>query len=49
MIREHAQANDANRIGLLVVTGIVMAVLLIAIAAEAVGKNPQPFTKISSS
>jgi uncharacterized membrane protein len=45
VIREHAQANDANRIGLLVVTGIVMAVLLIAIAAEAVGKNPQPFTK----
>jgi uncharacterized membrane protein len=45
IIREHAQANDANRIGLLVVTGIVMAILLIAIAAEAVGKNPQPLTK----
>jgi uncharacterized membrane protein len=44
-IREHAARNDANRIGLLVITGIVVAVLLIAIAAEAVGKNPQPFTK----
>jgi uncharacterized membrane protein len=45
VIREHAQANDANRIGLLVITGIVMAILLIAIAAEAVGRNPQPLTK----
>jgi len=44
-IREHAAQNDANRIGLLVITGIVMTVLLIAIAAEAVGKNPEPFTK----
>ena len=38
-------ANDANRHVLLAITGIVMAVLLIAIAAEAVGHNPQPFTK----
>ena len=45
VIREHAQANDANRILLLVVTGVVMAILLIAISAEAVGKNPQPLTK----
>src|SRR5690348_8614504 len=45
VIREHAAQNDANRIGLLVITGIVMAVLLIAIAAEAVGKTPEPFTK----
>jgi uncharacterized membrane protein len=45
VIRDHAQANDANRILLLVITGIVMAVLLIAISAEAVGKNPQPLTK----
>lgn len=45
VIREHAAQNDANRVGLLSVTGIVMAVLLIAIAAEAVGRNPQPFTK----
>ena len=44
-IREHAARNDANRIGLLVITAIVMTVLLIAIAAEAVGKNPEPFTK----
>lgn len=45
VIREHAVQNDANRLLLLVVTGIVMAVLLTAIAAEAVGHNPQPFTK----
>ena len=45
VIREHAQANDANRVLLLVLTGIVMAVLLIAISAEAVGHNPQPLTK----
>jgi uncharacterized membrane protein len=45
LIRQHAAENDANRVGLLVITGIVMAVLLIAIAAEAVGKNPEPATK----
>ena len=45
VIREHAEQNDANRLLLLVITGIVMAVLLTAIAAEAVGHNPQPFTK----
>ena len=45
MIREHAAENDANRVLLLVLTGIVMAVLLIAIAAETVGHNPQPLTK----
>jgi uncharacterized membrane protein len=45
VIREHAVANDANRRILLVITGIVMAVLLTAIAAEAVGHNPQPLTK----
>ena len=45
VIREHAQSNDANRIGLLVITGIVMAILLVAIAAEAVGRSPQPITK----
>ena len=32
---------------LLALTGIVMAVLLTAIAAEAVGHNPQPLTKAS--
>jgi len=44
-IREHARLNDANRRVLLGVTGIVMAVLLTAIAAETVGHNPQPLTK----
>ena len=45
-IRERAAQTDANRIALLVITAIVMAVLMIAIAAEAVGRNPQPFTKV---
>ena len=45
VIRAHATQNDANRHVLLAVTGIVMAVLFTAIAAEAVGHNPQPFTK----
>jgi uncharacterized membrane protein len=44
-IRAHAAKNDANRRVLLALTGIVMAVLLVAIAAEVVGHNPQPFTK----
>jgi uncharacterized membrane protein len=46
VIREHAASNDANRHWLLIITGIVMLVLLIAIAAEAVGRSPEPFTKI---
>jgi uncharacterized membrane protein len=46
VIREHAEQNDANRGLLLVLTGIVMAVLLIAISAEAVGQTPQPMTKV---
>jgi uncharacterized membrane protein len=46
VIREHASRNDANRTLLLAITGIVMAALLTAIAAETVGHNPQPFTKI---
>ena len=45
VIREHAAANDANRRVLLAVTGIVIAVLFVAIAAEAIGHNPQPFTR----
>jgi uncharacterized membrane protein len=45
-IREHAQQNDANRHVLLLVTGVVIAILFIAIAAEAVGQNPQPLTKV---
>jgi uncharacterized membrane protein len=44
-IRAQAERNDANRHVLLAITGIVMAVLLTAIAAEAVGHNPQPLTK----
>jgi uncharacterized membrane protein len=44
-IRDHANANDANRTFLLGITGVVMAVLLVAIGAEAMGTNPQPFTK----
>jgi uncharacterized membrane protein len=44
-IRDHATANDANRTLLLGLTGIVIGVLFIAIAAEAVGHNPEPFTK----
>jgi uncharacterized membrane protein len=45
-IRDHAVRNDANREVLLAVTGIVMTMLVIAIAAESVGHNPQPFTRI---
>jgi uncharacterized membrane protein len=44
-IREHAVRNDANRHILLAITGIVMGVLLIAITAETIGHNPEPFTK----
>ena len=46
VIREHAHANDANRVLLLAITGIVIATMLIAISAEAVGHNPQPLTKV---
>jgi uncharacterized membrane protein len=44
-IRDHAAANDANRHVLLGITGIVVAVLFVAIAAEVIGHNPQPLTK----
>jgi len=44
-IRDHANANDANRAVLLGITGIVIAVLLVAIGAEAMGNNPEPFTR----
>jgi uncharacterized membrane protein len=44
-IRDHAVRNDANRHILLAITGTVIAVLLIAIAAETIGHNPQPLTK----
>jgi len=44
-IREHAAQNDANRRVLLGITGVVIGVLLVAIAAESMGHSPQPFTK----
>jgi len=40
-----AQLNDANRTVLLILTSIVMTVLLIAVAAETVGRNPRLFAK----
>jgi uncharacterized membrane protein len=46
VIESHAAQNDANRTFLLALTGIVMAVLLLAIGAETVGHPPQPFTRI---
>ena len=45
VIRHHAASNDANRRVLLAITGIVMTVLFVAIAAEVIGHNPQPLTK----
>ncbi len=45
VIESHAAQNDANRTLLLVLTGIVMLVLLFAVAAETVGHPPQPFTR----
>lgn len=44
-IRSHAVSNDANRQVLLGITGVVIGVLFVAIAAEAIGHNPQPLTK----
>jgi uncharacterized membrane protein len=44
-IRDHANDNDANRAILLAITGTVMLVLLLSVAAETVGDRPQPFTK----
>jgi uncharacterized membrane protein len=46
IIETHAAQNDANRPILLALTGMVMVVLLLAIAAETVGHPPQPFTRI---
>jgi len=45
VIRDHAIANDANKTLLLFIAGIVVAVLFAAIAAETVGKRPEPLTK----
>ncbi|PZU11611.1 DUF1345 domain-containing protein [Sphingomonas sp.] len=42
-MREIAKHNDANRLGLLAITGIVMVAVLVAVAAELKeGRNPQP-------
>jgi uncharacterized membrane protein len=46
-IERGAEKNDGNRTLLLGVTGVVMAVLLIAVAAETVGHRPEPFTKVT--
>src|SRR4051794_18166353 len=45
LIQQHSAQNDANRTLLLVVTGIVIAVLMLSIAAETVGQRPEPVTK----
>jgi uncharacterized membrane protein len=44
-IREHASRNDANRTVLLVITLVVIAVLLVAITAEAGRRKPEPYAK----
>jgi uncharacterized membrane protein len=46
VIEQIARENDGKRTLLLVLTGIVVAVLMIAVASETVGRNPQPITKI---
>ncbi|MEO7654223.1 MAG: DUF1345 domain-containing protein [Sphingomicrobium sp.] len=46
VIERAAERNDANRTELLALTGIVMAVLLISIAAETANMRPEPWTKI---
>jgi len=38
-MRRHAKANDANRAGLLALTGLVMIVILVAVAGEIMRKN----------
>src|SRR3982751_2025779 len=45
-MRAHAEANDANRTLLLVVTGVVMAAILVAVASEVIGGGPEPAQKI---
>ena len=44
-VHRHAKENDANRPGLVVLTGIVMVVLLAAIGAETMTHHPEPLTK----
>ena len=46
VIEELAKQNDGNRTLMLVLSGVVIAVLMIAVASETVGRNPQPVTKI---
>jgi uncharacterized membrane protein len=46
VIEQIARENDGKRTLLLVLTGIVVAVLMIAVASETVGRNPQPITRI---
>ena len=46
VIEAQAERNDANRTELLILTGIVMGVLLISIAAEIAVLRPEPLTKI---
>jgi uncharacterized membrane protein len=46
LVRQHAKQNDANRDGLIALTGIVMVVLLASIAAETMDQRPEPLTKI---
>jgi len=46
VIERLARENDGNRTLLLVLTGIVVAVLMVAVGSETVGRNPQPVTKI---
>ena len=45
-IERMAQLNDANRTVLLVITAIVLAVLLIAMAAQTMGGHPNSLTKV---
>jgi uncharacterized membrane protein len=45
-IREHAQDNDANRVLLLSITGVVMTVLLVVMGVQTVGGTPETFTKV---
>jgi uncharacterized membrane protein len=43
-MRQIAKHNDANRLGLLAITGIVMVAVLVAVAAElSQGSDPKPF------
>lgn len=44
-IERMADRNDANRTLLLVLTGIVMAVLLVVLGIQTVGGTPEPATK----